>query len=207
MAKIERVICVCGASTVYGTGDKNGGWVQYLRKFTEGLKTEYLVYNLGVSGDNTQNLLQRFENEVRHRTEEKDAIIIFAIGINDSQIRGLKNRVSLRVFENNVKKLAALATNFTNKVMFVGLAPVDNRKTNPIPWDKHKSYRNDEVKKYNDMLRNVCKYNDIHFVEVYDKFMKTNYKRLLDDGLHPNTKGHQKIFKIVKGYCVAKKII
>jgi lysophospholipase L1-like esterase len=207
MAKLEKAICVFGDSIAYGASDKNSGWVQYLRKFADNMKDTCFVYNLSVDGDNTQNLLQRFEAETKHRTEEKDAIIIFAIGINDSQIRGLKNRVSLRVFENNIKKLAALATNITNKVVFVGLTPVDNRKTCPLPYDKHKSYRNDEVKKYNEMLRNVCKYNDIHFVEIYDKFMKANHKRLLEDGLHPNTKGHQKIFKIVKDYCVAKKII
>lgn len=113
----------------------------------------------------------------------------------------------MRVFENNIKKLARLAEEYTNKIIFVGIAPVDNKKTNPIPWDKQKCYNNQYIRQYNEMLRSICTYNNIHFIEIFDKFMKTNYNRLLDDGLHPNTKGHKKIFLIVKDFLIKNKII
>jgi len=34
-----------------------------------------------------------------------------------------------------------------------------------------------------------------------------DYKGLLEDGLHPNSTGHKKIYEIVKGFLVENRII
>jgi len=69
-----------GDSITFGFYDKEGGWIQRLRKFLddkllnelEGLDKKILrklknpyffVYNLGISGNTTENLLERFEFE------------------------------------------------------------------------------------------------------------------------------------------------
>ncbi len=75
------VICIFGDSITWGAFDyKNGGWVGRLRNYFEEKDEEIEVYNLGVAGNKTKDLLARFENEVKVR---KVDVIVFAIGIND----------------------------------------------------------------------------------------------------------------------------
>jgi phospholipase/lecithinase/hemolysin len=37
--------------------------------------------------------------------------------------------------------------------------------------------------------------------------MKTDYKKLLDDGVHPTTEGHQKIFGTVSAFLMKNKLL
>jgi lysophospholipase L1-like esterase len=56
------------------------------------------------------------------------------------------------------------------------------------------------------MIKEFCKERGIPFVNTFKPFSKKAYQELLSDGLHPNSKGHQKIYKLVaralrkKGY-------
>jgi lysophospholipase L1-like esterase len=208
-------ILVFGASITYGAWDKEGGCVQRLRKFLdEKTLTDpnfyCIIYNLGISGDTTEDLLERFEFETKQRLkEEEKTIIIFAIGTNDSQFIHSQNslRHSPQKFQNNLQKLVNLARKFSSKIIFVGLTPVDELKVDPIPWDTDKSYKNEYIQKYNEIIKSVCKKNKIYFIEILEKFVKLDYKDLLEDGLHPNSKGHQEIFEIVKDYLIQNKII
>lgn len=135
--------------------------------------------------------------------------IIFSIGVNDSQFIHSRNSIktSENEFRNNIDKLIELAKKFTSKIIFVGLTPVDESKTTPIPWDTNKSYRNDYIKKYDRIIQSTCKKNKLDFVEIFDELIKRDYKKLIEDGLHPNSKGHQKIFEIVKDFLIKERII
>jgi len=126
-------ICVFGDSITWGGGDvKNGGWVQQLRHYFESNDYDLAIYNQGVSGDNSSNLLTRFEVECKARGPQ---IIIFAIGINDSQYIKTKDnpRVSIEKFQDNLKELIKQAKNFTSNIIFIGLTKVEEEKVMPIP--------------------------------------------------------------------------
>ena len=110
-------------------------------------------------------------------------------------------------FEKNITNMIGLARKFSSRNIFLGLMPVDEKKTTPIPWRKDISYKNEYIEKYNEIIKNVCRENKIGFIDIFDKFLKNNYKKLLDDGLHPNSKGHEKIFGIVKNFIYDKKIL
>lgn len=203
---------VFGDSITYGAWDKEGGWVQRLRTFIEEkYPEEHSIYNLGVSGNTTEDLLQRLDSETKQRLkeDEEETIIVFAIGINDSQYIHDKNnlRTSPEKLIENIQNLIKLAKKFTSKVIFIEITPVDESKTTPIPWNTNKSYRNVNIQKFNEIIKSVCKENNIYFIEVYKQWIKSNYKDLLEDGLHPNSDGHKKIFEIVKNYLVKEKII
>jgi len=208
-------ILIFGDSITYGAWDKEGGWVQRLRKFLdEKTLTEpdfyCLVYNLGVSGDTTDDLLGRFEFETEQRIKEKEEMVfIFAIGINDSQFVHSKNSLRVRPekFKNNIQALINTAKQFSLKIIFVGLTPVDESRTTPIPWNTDKSYKNEYIRQYNDIIKTVCKANSFLFIEIFEPLNKLDYKNLLEDGLHPNSSGHQKIFEIVKEFLNINKII
>jgi len=208
-------ILIFGDSITYGAWDKEGGWVQRLRKFLDEKNLTdsdfyCLVYNLGVSGNTINDLIERFEFETKQRLKEsEETIIIFAIGINDSYFVHSENnnRVPINKFKENIQKLIKSAKKFSSKIIFVGLTPVDETKTTPIPWDADKSYKNEYIEKYNKVIKKVCEENEILFIEIFEDWMKLNYKNLLEDGLHPNSEGHKKIFESVKEFLIKNKII
>lgn len=209
-------ILVFGASITYGAWDREGGWVQRLREFLDEKNLSdpdfyCLTYNLGISGDTAEDLLERFEFETKQRFKEaEDTIFIFDIGLNDSQFIHSKKglRFSPDEFKSNIKKLIGKAKKLSNlDIIFVGLTPVDESKVNPIPWAEDKSYRNEYVKQFNDLLKSVCKEENVHFIEVFEDWMQRNYELLLDDGVHPNSEGHKEIFEAVKEFLAANKML
>jgi len=209
-------ICVFGDSIIYGREDyEYGGWVQRLRKFLNknflSKQKYFFVYNSGISADRTKDLLERFEFEIKFRLrrlkEEEKAIVIFGIGVNDSAYLYDKKDLdtSPKEFRKNIQKLIKLAQKFSQKIIFIGLGCVDEVKT--TPYSVNKFYKNENIQKYNQIIKSVCKESDAHFIEIFEEWIKIDYKKLLEDGLHPNSEGHQKIFEIVKDFLVEKKII
>ena len=51
------------------------------------------------------------------------------------------------------------------------------------------------------------KKNGIYFIEIFEKMKNLNYQELLEDGIHPNSKGHQLIFEIVKDFLIKNNLI
>jgi len=205
-------ILVFGDSITYGAWDKEGGWVQRLRRIIDQKNLTdsdfyCLISNLGIPGDTSEDLLRRFESETKERVkEDEETVIIFSVGSNDSQFVYGKNKIQKQEFQENLQKLIGLAGKFSSKIIFIGLFPVDDSKTMPIPWDAAKSYKNEYIKQYNEIIKSVCKKNKIHFIEIFENFIKLNYQQLLEDGLHPNSEGHEKIFHVVKDFLIEKEI-
>jgi len=208
-------ILVFGDSITYGAWDERGGWAQRLREYIDKKNLHdkgfyCLVYNLGISGDTTKEILSRFENETKSRLEdEKDHIFIFSIGTNDCLLlnKEKKMQVEEKQFERNIGKIIEIASKFSGKIFFTGLTPVDESKMNPLPWAPQFSAKNEYIEKYDGIIKSICTKKKIHFIEIYGHFKKGNYKSLLKDGDHPTSEGHAKIYEIVKDYLVKEKII
>jgi len=190
---MEKIICVFGASITWGAWDgEKGGWVNRLKLALES-NHDIEVYNLGVSGNNTGDLLKRFEKEVKAR---KPTIIIFGIGNNDSTFNNSEVSVIIEKFEKNILRLIELGKKFTNNIIFVGLSKVDESKTMPIPWNKKIYYNNESIKKYDEKIQEVTKKNKVGYINIFDLLDKKD----LEDGLHPNSQGHEKIFLKIKEF-------
>ena len=191
---MEKIICVFGDSITFGSWDPDkGGWVSRLRSYIESKGDEVTIYNCGVSGDNTIGLLKRFKIEAIAR---EPTIILFAIGINDSQYNKSKNnpRVPINVFQGNLQKLLNQAKDFTSKVVFVGLTKVDESKTMPIPWGPTKYYDEENVCLYDSKIKEIADKNKFPYIKMFDLLGNKD----LEDGLHPNSEGHHKIFLKIK---------
>lgn len=189
-------ILIFGDSITWGAGDiESGGWADRLKRDEELFNKGYRFINLGVSGDNTYDLLERFEIEAKAREPE---LVLFSIGINDSQYveSNQSHRVPLDKFEANLEKLYDKANRFTRKITFVGLNKVDENKTCPIPWNSDKSYFNEAINRYNETIKDFCNKKKLDFVDINSVIEKED----LEDGLHPNTNGHKKIYQQVKNY-------
>jgi len=207
-------ILVFGDSIAFGVWDKKGGWVQKLREFfdekTLDKNTDFycLTFNLGISGNTTQDLLERFEFELKQRIDE-ELLIIFEVGINDSGILDETKEfwVPPEKFEENIKNLIGISKKYTNKIIFLGLTPVEESKVSPFHGGKDIYYKNENIKKYNNIIKSVCEDNKIYFIELIEKWDKMNYFKLLEDGLHPNSEGHEKIYEIVKEFLIKNEVI
>ena len=115
--------------------------------------------------------------------------------------------VSLNSFTANIKQLLAIAKKYSAKIVFVGPALTDETKTMPIPWNSNLEYRNKDIEKYNKTIEFVCKEKGVHFVNMYEEFRRLDHKKLLEDGVHPNSAGHKKMFEIVRDYLLKKGIV
>ncbi|MFH1505903.1 MAG: GDSL-type esterase/lipase family protein [archaeon] len=207
-----RGILVFGSSMTQGSFDPEGGWVgrlsRYLMKLTPGERPKYKVYNMGVSGDSSKELLERIEPEIKARMRD-DMIIIIAIGGNDAWwwVEDECTNHSTEEYASNLEKIFDIAKDYTDKVLCVGMTPVDEEKVNPMPWFPKASYFNRLMKQYNEVAENVCDKNDVSFIDMFSKFMELDYKKMLFDGVHMTSEGHQKMFEIVKDFLVEKKLI
>ena len=135
--------------------------------------------------------------------------MIFAIGINDSQFIRSKNNFNVLAdkFQKSIEQFIGFSKKLSLETVFIGLTPVDEQKTNPIPWSIDKSYKNEYIKKYDNIIKSVCEEKQVYFIDMFGEFNKLDYKKLLEDGLHPNSEGHQKIFEIVRKYLAKKGIV
>lgn len=179
-----NTIAVFGDSISYGLGCDTS-WVALLKKH---LNKE--VYNLSECGDTTGDVLHRF---IEQANAVEPDIIIFAVGINDSQQfsqhRGMNYATSLKQFEENICELIIQAREFTKNIVFVGLTSVDEKKMKT-------HFTNAEIKIYNDAIENICHHSAVGFISLTGVLEKKD----LFDGLHPNAAGHRKIFEKIKEF-------
>ncbi len=208
-------ILVFGASTTYGAWDEKGGWVDRLKQFLHkktidsNLENDWIVYNLGIDGDNTEGILERFDQETEIRIWlDTETIIIISTGINDSIFvhKTGETKVSIQSFQSNLEKIIKKAKDYTDKIVLVGSMPVDAR-VDPIPWLEGHSYKNELVKLFNEIMESTAKVNKLHFIDIFKDFMKKDPEKLSADGVHPNSKGHKLIFELLRKYLLENKLI
>lgn len=198
-------LVVLGDSIAWGQYDPEGsGWAERLKVHFMDPLADFQIYNKGISGEITTDLLKHARAELE---AIKPEIIIFAVGVNDVIYTPSKKRhwVELKQSKKNFSKLLKIARKYTNKIIFVGFTYVDASKVTPIPWnDEHYVYEKD-VKAYNDMLESFCKQNKVSFIPLYNVINKEDL--ITPDGWHPNSKGHKKIFEIVKNHLEKEKFV
>ncbi len=193
---MNTILCF-GDSLTYGAWDPEGGWVARLRRELE-RQGDWLVYNLGISGNNSQLLMERIEDEIKRRQRNLDErlVIIVQMGTNDSQVQVATgtNEIPLPTFKENVTSIVNLCKKYTSHILLMGPGIVNEEKVNPLPWDPVKGYKNKDLAEYSKVLEELAERLGVRFVEIRDELDKTD---LDDDGLHWNERGHEKVKKLV----------
>lgn len=195
MFELKGNICVLGDSIVYGAWDEEKhGYVNRLREDLKENKQVENVYALGIPGETTAGLLKRLDSELTPRTPDT---IIIGIGINDTIY--IKNKqqesINIKEFISNISKIIAIATTYTNNILMLGLTNVIEERTTPILWNDNEIYFNDTIKKYDIALEDYCNMNKVQYLKMFDLLQQTDFS---DDGIHPNERGHEKIYKAIK---------
>ncbi|HKU18400.1 MAG TPA: GDSL-type esterase/lipase family protein [Candidatus Saccharimonadales bacterium] len=200
-------VLVFGDSITQGYWDTEGGWVDRLRKSYDERQVQDLqerdeptIFNLGISADNTKNILNRIEAETIARTRHGILpIAIVQIGVNDSSTDNGPVQVALDEYKQNLETIIEKMQLLSSKLIFVGLSGCDEAKTTPVVWGNY-HYTNEAIKTYEETMAAVAREHDTLYIPVFDAFMQQvkSGANLLPDGLHPNNEGHQLIFEIVR---------
>ncbi|MFW9881438.1 MAG: SGNH/GDSL hydrolase family protein [Candidatus Thorarchaeota archaeon] len=199
MQKSSKII-VSGDSLAYGRIDPEGnGWVSRLRKwFEEKAPAQNAVFNLGVGGHSTTKMLPRFEIELVSRGPD---LILLEVGVNDCRHVDLADapiETPPDVFISNYNKIICSSKKLTDRIIILSMIPVDEKRTTPIGNLFH--FLHDQ-KVYHQLMLSIAKENSVHFINLFDEWLSDkNYSNLLEDGLHPNSQGHEKIYQSVKLY-------
>jgi lysophospholipase L1-like esterase len=195
-------VLVFGDSITQGFWDIDGGWVSRIRKhydqqMIDGTDNDPpTIFNLGVSGNSSDDVLARFDNETKARATEELAFVV-AIGVNDARTKASVNYSDPTRYRQNLSEILKLAKQYSSKILFVVLTPCVEERSNPVSWGDT-GYTNERIKEFDDTLREFCQESQVPFVEVYEPFAKAEAEsELLPDSLHPNDKGHQLIADLV----------
>jgi len=195
---------IFGDSIAYGAWDPAGGWVERLRQWLFGTtRGDYnlgtFLYNLSIVGDTTADLLTRFPTEIEAR--QPGDIIFFAAGINDAQfVHGQQLATPAQVCAN-VRALIQRARAYAPRLCWVGLTPVDDARTTPIPWMPDRAYRNAAVAVIDAAIKRTTATEAIPYIDLFSLWSADRaYRHLLLDGIHPNATGHAQICEQIKAF-------
>jgi lysophospholipase L1-like esterase len=134
------IIFIYGDSITQGLWDKNGGWADRIKDYVindgivKNLKDYSEIYNLGIGGNTTTQILNRFDSETKDRLwPDEQYAFIFATGLNDTLHRNNQDFVSTpEKYLAEISEIHKKAQKYSGKILFVGLTPVDEPKTNPV---------------------------------------------------------------------------
>ena len=192
------IVCI-GDSIVEGEGDESGnsGWVGRLQqKILKGAKIgENRVYNLGMGMETSMDLMHRFYSEVLYRNPD---VIILQASHGDS--RSILNKHGEEEFE--IGKGARLRVYYRlldylakskKKVLVLGLNPISMK----AKFKKAVPQRARHIESHNNGLKKLCVKYSLPFLDPRDIFKKGKLEELYVDGLHPNAKGYELMFKSI----------
>lgn len=195
-------VLIFGDSITQGFWDIEGGWVSRIRKHYDQQMIDGTdddpptIFNLGVSGNSSDDVLARFEDETKARATEELAFVV-AIGVNDARTKAGINYSDPTRYKQNLGEILRLAKQHSSKILFVGLTPCVEERSNPVSWGDT-GYTNGRIREFDNTLREFCQESQVPFVEVYEPFAKAEAEsELLPDSLHPNDKGHQLVADLV----------
>ena len=202
-------ILIFGDSITFGRGDqKKGGWSGRLKEYFEKQAYHNTIYPLGIGGNTSEDILNRIDAEanVRIKKKKKRYILIISVGINDSKLtkEGKPLAIDEKQFRKNILQLITKAKKYTKDIIFTGIAPIDEKAVQKV-FDF--VLTNKRVTQYNNIIRDVCEGKEIPFLDMHKKLLTTNYKKHLPDGLHPNSKGYDIMYKLIKEFLIKNKII
>jgi alpha-L-fucosidase len=157
-------------------------------------KTKRPLYNRGISGELSGNLLSRFEENILSIKPEN---LIFIIGTND-----LAQGTNLESIRDNIEKMITWSKRSIKdiNIILLGILPV-NENMKDIPSRLMVGIRkNSVIKELNDILKRLTEETNVIFADISQVLVSEDGQLSLDytfDGLHPNTKGYEIITEAI----------
>lgn len=155
------------------------------------------VVNSGISGNKTEDLINRIENTLYDYNPSK---VIILIGINDVN-KGENDSTIV----NNIKKIIKnIRNNRKNAEIYVeSIYPINNNVAEKSGMLNNKDVNNKRVKELNKKIKNLCLELDIEYINVFNELidkdgnLKESYTK---DGVHLNDLGYHKVTEELRKY-------
>lgn len=152
----------------------------------------YNVYNSGIAGNMTKDILENMENRVFAYNPTK---VFILIGTNDLVYSGLDNDGIKNNIEEIINKI--YEKNSNTKIYLESIYPVNNSINKEIVETR----TNENIKDLNNKIEKICN-NKCTYINMYDNLTDKNgnMKRIYTvDGLHLNKIGYKVITnKLIK---------
>lgn len=193
-------LLIFGDSITQGYYDREGGWAdrlrrEYMERRIEG-RANINVFNLGISGDGSRDILRRIGGEISARQSPGEQIIVMiAIGANDSIVGDSDHSATPDEFESNLHEIIEIARTAADRVILIESIPCYDELSDPTPWDQTISFVDARIREYNTILRRVAHESGCVVFALYDAFAALESRAdRLPDGVHPDDIGHQMIY-------------
>lgn len=158
---------------------------------------EFRVVNSGISGNKTEDLINRIDNDLYNYNP---STVIIQIGTNDirASIKDEDIIKNLKSIINGIRKNRKNAS-----ILIESIYPI-NREMDEEYWkDVNPDYNNKHIIKINNEIKELCKKEHIRYIDIYSKLLDDN-KNLKEvyskDGLHLTDLGYYKVTKLIKEY-------
>ena len=158
---------------------------------------EYRVVNSGISGNTTNDLINRIDSDLY---DYNPSVVIIQIGTND-----LRANIKDEEIINNLKTIIkGIRKNRKNaSILIESIYPL-NRDMDTEYWNGvNEEYNNKHIIKLNKDIKELCKKEHIKYIDVYTSLLDDN-KNLKEiyskEGLHLTDLGYYKVTKIIKKY-------
>lgn len=156
--------------------------------------SSYNVVNSGISGNQTNDILNDLDNRVYKYNPTK---IFLLIGTNDLVYSGLDNESIAKNIEEIINKIHEKRPN--TKIYLQSIYPVNSNVNEMIV----ESRTNENIKILNEKIENICNDDRCTYINMFDilKDKNGNIKRIYTvDGLHLSNKGYEVVTKELLKY-------
>ena len=148
------------------------------------------VYNRGISGDTSDKLLERLDDNALNITPQTLAVLV---GTND-----LSRKISLDTIRDNIGKFVEKSKQAgVENIIICSLLPVNKSVNGKMVGIRN----NKDIRQLNSMLKDMCQQKQVVYVDLYTLLEDEdgNFdKQYTYDGLHPNAKGYVVITQALK---------
>jgi lysophospholipase L1-like esterase len=197
LQNVHTVVCLGDSITQFGEGP--GGYVWLVRHYLDDLYPAQAidVVNAGVSGNTSQDMIDRFQKDVLDR---KPDLLTISVGVNDVWHGFYDNHpngdgpggVPLDVFRKNVDSMVTQAQAAGARVVIL---------SNTVIYEDPDSPENKKDRAYNDALHDIAKNHHALFINYQEPFWdilnayhkdaggRDNF--LTVDGVHMNAQGNK----------------
>lgn len=155
------------------------------------------VVNKGISGNRTEDLIDRIDKDIFEYNPSK---VFILIGINDLA----KNVEDDDVLLNIATIISDIKMNRGRAEIYVeSLYPVNYDVIHDVKLEYAYSLNSKRVQEFNVKLKELCELNEVEYINVFDslKDRENKLKKMYTyDGLHLNKLGYLKVTSILKNY-------
>lgn len=177
-------ICFIGDSFTQGIGDETElGWVSRIAIHVRKNRPDISIFNLGIRGNTSLDILNRWESEVNARVSDKEPFrLVFCFGANDCADDGRgRRRVSIADTISNTHVIMKAAQKIAPTI-FIGPPPILD--------DQAADQRLSELEL---VMHGVANEHSIPFLPVFETMRRSNVwtaGAAAGDGTHPNAAGY-----------------